>query len=481
MSENLKRAESLFNRIMNQNGSNSGSTNSNSGNGLQSKTGGMTSSIGSSKSYGLRHHNNNNHHSEHSSNNNNHSNNTSGSSHNINNHSSHHASNHHHHKGGYKSYNGGSGNGYRGNNNNSNGMPNPNIELPKKDPVKTAEDTLKDIPADHHVLPYCWTIWHHSRAKPKQKDVEEEDGSGAAAGSPATAATAAAAAAAALSGTGSGTSSDTDSSVAVNSYLQTTNEIEFPKLNNTSETTTNIGSLEQMWACLSTLKKTYELPIGTELLIFKSGVNPVWEDPINTKGGRWVFRFSRRSPGNNSKDSDGESSMNVRKKSSLIWERLILKTMTGSIIPDSTYSEEIQDLLLNDISGLVLSVRKDEDIISIWNSNLNFNKKKQSANNKDGAEDSDKTSKKLTSFQARRIICDSILRIIRECKTIARGSDSIETLDSGSNERVYGVSFEYRLHSDNNNPLLHSGGSDKHGGGNRRYPKLYSNKNEPEA
>lgn len=465
MSENLKRAESLFNRIMNQNGASTGSSSSSSNAG-GSKNGSASSS---SKGYSLRHHNH--HNSEHSS-----SNNSSHNSHNSHsgtystsgtstgsNNSHNHASNHHHHKGGYKSYNGGNGNGYRGINssNSSSSLPNPNIELPKKDPIKTAEDTLKDIPPDHHVLPYCWTIWHHSRSKPKQKDVEEEESSAAAGAASA-----------------SGSTSEADSAVAVNSYLQTTSEIEFPKLSNDAEQTANIGSLEQMWACLSTLKKTYELPIGTELLIFKSGVNPVWEDPINTKGGRWVFRFSRRSPNNSKDSSDGESSMNVRKKSSLIWERLILKTMTGSIIPDSTYSEEIQDLLLNDISGLVLSVRKDEDIISIWNSNLNFNKKKQSANYKDGAEDSDKISKKLTSFQARRIICDSILRIIRECKTIARGSDSIETLDSGSNERVYGVSFEYRLHSDNNNPLLHSGGSEKHGG--RRFQK-YATKTDPEA
>ena len=53
----------------------------------------------------------------------------------------------------------------------------------------------------------------------------------------------------------------------------------------------------------------------------------------------------------------------------------MLKTLTGSLIPDSN-SSEIQELLLNDICGLVLSVRKDEDIISLWNSNLNFSEKR---------------------------------------------------------------------------------------------------------
>lgn len=446
MSENLKRAESLFNRIMNQNGG--PSTGAPKGNGNLKPRHYNNSNNNHNNS------NNNNSINNHHNNHNNHNN-----SHNNNNHSNNHhgdLNGHHHYKNGYKSYN----NGHTRISN----IPNPNIELPKKDPAKTAEETLNKIPSDHHVLPYCWTIWHHSRAKPKQREAEED---------------AAVAAAVAATSTGSEESGEA-AAVAVNSYLQTTNEIEFPRVDNPNETTTNIGSLEQMWSCLASLKKTYELPIGTELLIFKSGVNPVWEDPINTKGGRWVFRFSRRLPNNGG--GEPESSLNIRKKLSLIWERLILKTMTGSIIPDSTYSEEIQDLLLNDISGLVLSVRKDEDIISIWNSNLNFNKKKsKEETNLATATIDDKSSKKLTSFQARRIICDSILRIIRECKMISRGSDSVETLDSGSNERVYGVSFEYRLHSDNNNPLSDNK-SGNNGNGGRRYPKqLYINKSDPQT
>lgn len=94
----------------------------------------------------------------------------------------------------------------------------------------------------------------------------------------------------------------------------------------------------------------------------------------------------------------------------------------------------------------MLSLRKDEDIISLWNSNLNFFGKKE--------------GKKLTSFQARRILCDSILRVIRECDLIIQGSDCVETIDSGSNERVHGVSFEYRIHADNERER------EKVGGGN---------------
>ncbi|KAK6456974.1 translation initiation factor 4F, cap-binding subunit and related cap-binding protein [Scheffersomyces xylosifermentans] len=429
MSENLKRAESLFNRIMNQ-----------------------SSTAGSPAS--------NNNHQHHESNSNGPKNNQS--------HNSYHKS-----SSTSSNYNGnGNSNGSNSTNTNSsysNGSKykqnghasNPTSNgaavipvsatlLPKRDPIKSSQETLSRIPENHHILPYCWTIWHHSRLRLKQKDAP----------------------AAIVATDDESATNGANAAAAVDSYLQTTNEIEFLSVNGEEKdstssslaTTKSIGSLEQLWMSLSSVKKTYELPIGTEFLIFKSGINPVWEDPINAKGGRWVFRFNRRSNGSS---DDQESIARIRKRTSLIWERLVIKTITGSIIPESNNPAEYQDLLLNDISGLVLSVRKDEDIISIWNSNLSFSGK--GSNKKD--EEKTGTNKKLTSFQARRIICDAILRVIRECDLISQGSDCVDTIDSGSNERVFGVSFEYRLHADNANPDVGSGsyGSSKNGNGHHHH------------
>ncbi|ODV67363.1 translation initiation factor eIF4e [Hyphopichia burtonii NRRL Y-1933] len=407
MSENLKRAESLFNRIMNQSsGKNEtiGSSKTSSYANAAAAAGSMNSNRRTSLN-GHHRYNSGGSHNGTSEGKYNKSRSSSGSgpsgitspligstSSTFSDNGGRHHHNRHH------------------NNHSKNEVP--SVELPKRDPIKVSKETLLKIPNEHHILPYCWTIWHHSRNKSKQ--VMEEP------------------------------ISETNNAVAVDSYLQTTNEINFKSIIDSNELINSIGSLEQLWLSLSTIKQSHNLPIGTELLFFKSGINPVWEDPINSKGGRWVFRFSRRSHHQDNLDSIAK----VRYRTNLIWERLLIKTITGSIIPKQNYSQEIQDLLLNDISGLVLSVRKDEDIISIWNSNINFNKKKFEENG-------EKSKKILTSFQARRIICDSILRIIRECDLINQGSDCIDTLDSGSNERVFGVSFEYRLHADNNNPSLH--------------------------
>ncbi|RCK65266.1 Eukaryotic translation initiation factor 4E-4 [Candida viswanathii] len=311
-------------------------------------------------------------------------------------------------------------------------------KIPKLDVEKLTQEALATVPSTHHTLPYCWTIWYHSRTKKKDPVVKPEESEGVSV-------------------------EEQQNNPGVDLYLQTTSELSFVD-STTGAKIQHIASLEQMWSSISSLKITFDLNIGTEFLIFKTGVNPVWEDPINSKGGRWVFRFNRKLMN----DDDLHKQEALRKRTSLIWERLVLKTVTGSLIPDSN-SEEIQELLLNDISGLVLSLRKDEDIISLWNSNLNFFGKKE--------------TKKLTSFQARRILCDSILRVIRECDLITQGSDCVETIDTGSNERVFGVSFEYRIHADNERErekvgitstsgTTGNGTNGYHYGGHKRYSKF---------
>lgn len=119
----------------------------------------------------------------------------------------------------------------------------------------------------------------------------------------------------------------------------------------------------------------------------------------------------------------------------------MLRTLTGSLIPDKQHLKQVQEQILSDISGLALSIRRDEDIVSLWNSNSSFGRRRG------GSSDDEKP---LPLLQARRIMCDAILRVIRECDLILQGSDCVETVATGSTERVAGVSFEYRLHAESN-------------------------------
>lgn len=307
------------------------------------------------------------------------------------------------------------------NSHNSNGSatiltPQP-FDLPKRDPVAECEEAVAALEGDQHILPYCWTIWYHSRSRKAQPTTSEESSTNGSSASLAEGKTK-------LQAT------------LVDSYLQAATEIEFPCFGNPLKSVKPIASLEQMWLSMSILKRSHELSNGSELLIFKTGVNPVWEDPVNAKGGRWVFRFNHRS---NTPMSSQEvaSAQKGRHRATLVWERLVLKTLLGSLLP---CRKELQDPLLNDIAGLVLSVRRDEEIIGVWNSNFSFPKKRQDDDDKKGL---------FTAFHARRVYCDAILRVIREVDLIMQGSDCVDTQATLSSERVSGVTFEYRLHSDN--------------------------------
>lgn len=360
MSENLKRAELLFNRIMNQN-----------------------------KPPELRQQN-----SRNSSQFNNHHYSTNNNSHG--------------HRQHYKLYKNYTHNGHA-----NNAAATPNYDLPKRDPAKEAEEAVGSLTGDQHVLPYCWTIWYHLRSKNRSIAGAEE--------------------------TPAANGQDGGKLVvaAVDSYLQTTNEIAFPKHGAEGETTKTIVSLEQMWRSLLVMKKPHDLHNGLELLVFKTGVNPVWEDPVNAKGGRWVFRFNHRHnviSGQELAKEVQEHMRQARRRTTLIWERLVLRTLGGSLVHEKLAAKGRE--MLNDIAGLVLSVRRDEDIISVWNSNFAL---------KRVTDDDDK--KRLTPFLARRMICEAVLRVVRECDVILQGLDCIDTLTK-STERVSGVTFEYRLHQD---------------------------------
>lgn len=49
-----------------------------------------------------------------------------------------------------------------------------------------------------------------------------------------------------------------------------------------------VGTVEQWWALYSHLVRLNELPPHTDLHLFKKGIQPMWEDTANSKGGKWV-------------------------------------------------------------------------------------------------------------------------------------------------------------------------------------------------
>lgn len=98
------------------------------------------------------------------------------------------------------------------------------------------------------------------------------------------------------------------------------------------------ASVEQFWRFYSYLVRPGDLSGHSDIHLFKDGIKPMWEDEANKHGGKWIVRLRKG-------------------LASRCWENLIL-AMLGE-----------QFMVGSEVCGAVISVRFQEDIISIWNRN----------------------------------------------------------------------------------------------------------------
>lgn len=99
----------------------------------------------------------------------------------------------------------------------------------------------------------------------------------------------------------------------------------------------SFDSLKSFWNIFQHLRKPDNCKIGTELFIFINDIKPLWEDPSNKDGGKTSVRLTKS-------------------YSSIIWEELTL-AFIGQIFPSNIYS---------DITGIVISIRKESNVLQLW-------------------------------------------------------------------------------------------------------------------
>jgi len=100
------------------------------------------------------------------------------------------------------------------------------------------------------------------------------------------------------------------------------------------------ASCEQFWNIYNHLVRPAELSSHSDLHVFKDGIKPMWEDEANRFGGKWIVRLRKG-------------------LSQRCWENLLM-AMLGE-----------QFMVGEEICGAVVSVRFNEDILSIWNRTAN--------------------------------------------------------------------------------------------------------------
>lgn len=103
-----------------------------------------------------------------------------------------------------------------------------------------------------------------------------------------------------------------------------------------------IKTVEEFWLIYDYLTRPNDLPTTTDYHFFRDGIKPTWEDPGNSRGGKWIVRLPKG-------------------LASRYWEEVVLALIGGQFsgVPDG------------EICGLVISIRYSEDILGIWNRTAN--------------------------------------------------------------------------------------------------------------
>ncbi|KAH8111043.1 eukaryotic translation initiation factor 4E member 2 [Phellopilus nigrolimitatus] len=131
------------------------------------------------------------------------------------------------------------------------------------------------------------------------------------------------------------------------------------------------GSVESFWSLWTHLNPPSTLQPTTDYLLFHSGVRrPVWEDPLNIEGGKWIIRFKKG-------------------VADRLWEEIVM-AIVGDQFDDCGPNADVGSwrggtgesggsgnangttAASNDpeICGCTLSVRQHEDILSVWNKHV---------------------------------------------------------------------------------------------------------------
>jgi hypothetical protein len=106
--------------------------------------------------------------------------------------------------------------------------------------------------------------------------------------------------------------------------------------------------VEGFWSVYCRLIRTDNMPVPSDYHLFKSNIRPMWEDPENELGGKWMVRTKRQF-------------------TPRMWEDLILAFIGNQ------FSED-------EVTGIVLSLR-DHDIISVWTKNAKDDRQRQNVRN----------------------------------------------------------------------------------------------------
>lgn len=110
----------------------------------------------------------------------------------------------------------------------------------------------------------------------------------------------------------------------------------------------SFSSVESFWGLQTHLSSPSALLPTTDYLLFHAGVRrPVWEDPLNRAGGKWIVRLRKG-------------------VADRVWEDLVMGVV-GDMFDECGTQGDGEEGGWPEICGCTISVRQSEDIVSLWN------------------------------------------------------------------------------------------------------------------
>jgi len=101
------------------------------------------------------------------------------------------------------------------------------------------------------------------------------------------------------------------------------------------------NTVERFWSIFNNLKPASKLSLNSNYHVFRKGVEPMWEDPVNIDGGKFVFTVPKKDTRNGRCDE--------------CWMLTVIAILGETL-----------DLDGNQVCGAVVSIRKAQDRIALW-------------------------------------------------------------------------------------------------------------------
>ncbi len=114
-----------------------------------------------------------------------------------------------------------------------------------------------------------------------------------------------------------------------------------PWRENLKQCGTSFSTAEEFWQIFNNVKPPSQLNPNANYHIFMEGVIPMWEDPANVSGGKFVLSLPKRDSKSGKLDE---------------WWLFTVLAVIG----------ETMDVKGNEVCGAVVSIRKGQDRIALW-------------------------------------------------------------------------------------------------------------------